>query len=129
MLREAAEQAFGFVGTLGSGLFQPVAGLLGFVDAGLAAQAPQFKLCTAVAAKAIERETNLTAVSHLTCVCHSLAEMEQILDRYTASGVENILALSGDVPKSMPAHDRSRDCFRYAEDLVRSILERTPVPV
>src|SRR5262245_17410361 len=76
----------------------------------------------------IERDTNLTAVSHLTCVCHSLAEMEQILDRYTASGVENVLALSGDVPKTMPAHDRSKDCFRYAEELVRFIRSRSNAP-
>jgi methylenetetrahydrofolate reductase (NADPH) len=76
----------------------------------------------------IERDTNLTAVSHLTCVCHSLAEMEAILDRYTASGVENILALSGDVPKTMPAHDRAKDCFRYAEQLVRFIRERPNAP-
>src|SRR5262245_15614926 len=76
----------------------------------------------------IERDTNLTAVSHLTCVCHSLAEMEQILDRYAASGVENVLALSGDVPKTMPAHDRSKDCFRYAEELVRVIRSRTNAP-
>jgi methylenetetrahydrofolate reductase (NADPH) len=76
----------------------------------------------------IERDTNLTAVSHLTCVCHSLTEMEAILDRYTASGVENILALSGDVPKSMPAHDRAKDCFRYAEQLVRFIRERPNAP-
>jgi methylenetetrahydrofolate reductase (NADPH) len=54
--------------------------------------------------------------------------MEAILDRYTASGVENILALSGDVPKSMPAHDRAKDCFRYAEQLVRFIRERPNAP-
>ena len=47
----------------------------------------------------IERETNLTAVSHLTCVCHSLPEMTSILDRYAASGIENILALGGEQPR------------------------------
>src|SRR5947209_12422660 len=49
----------------------------------------------------IQRETNLTAVSHLTCVCHSQDELGGILDRYAASGIENILALRGDPPKNI----------------------------
>src|SRR6266566_4814691 len=49
----------------------------------------------------IQKETNLTAVSHLTCVCHTLDEMTAILDRYAASGIKNILALSGDPPKTI----------------------------
>ena len=32
----------------------------------------------------IQRETSLTAVSHLTCVCHSREELEAILGRYAA---------------------------------------------
>src|SRR5205807_6752734 len=46
----------------------------------------------------IQRETSLTAVSHLTCVCHGRDELAGILDRYAASGIENILALGGDLP-------------------------------
>src|SRR3954462_12496946 len=38
----------------------------------------------------IQRETNLTAVSPLTCVCHSRDELDAILGRYAASGIENI---------------------------------------
>jgi methylenetetrahydrofolate reductase (NADPH) len=76
----------------------------------------------------IQTETNLTAVSHLTCVCHSLPEMEAILDRYAASGIQNILALSGDPPKSRLNYDRSNDAFRYAEELVRFIRSRTNTP-
>jgi methylenetetrahydrofolate reductase (NADPH) len=72
----------------------------------------------------IERDTNLTAVSHLTCVCHSRAEMEAILDRYAASGVENVLALSGDPPRDRVPYDRAQDAFRYAEELVRFIRAR-----
>src|SRR5919204_4270546 len=37
----------------------------------------------------IHRETSLTAVSHLTCVCHTREELAAILDRYAASGIEN----------------------------------------
>ncbi len=54
--------------------------------------------------------------------------MEAILDRYATSGIENIMALSGDLPRDKPDHDRSRDAFRYAEDLVRFIRSRTNAP-
>jgi methylenetetrahydrofolate reductase (NADPH) len=76
----------------------------------------------------IERETELTAVSHLTCVCHSLDEMTAIIDRYASSGIMNILALSGDPPRTMPNHDRAKDAFRYAEQLVKFIRSRTNAP-
>jgi methylenetetrahydrofolate reductase (NADPH) len=75
----------------------------------------------------IHRETNLTAVSHLTCVCHSREELTAILERYSASGIENILALGGDPPRTMNNHDRSRDAFRHAEGLVR-FLRSWPNP-
>src|ERR1700729_511472 len=45
----------------------------------------------------IQSETSLTAVSHLTCVCHTREELEAILDRYAESKIENILALGGDL--------------------------------
>jgi methylenetetrahydrofolate reductase (NADPH) len=76
----------------------------------------------------IHRETSLTAVSHLTCVCHALRELEAILDRYATSGVENILALSGDPPKGMANYDRAQDAFAYAEGLVRFIRSRKNAP-
>jgi methylenetetrahydrofolate reductase (NADPH) len=76
----------------------------------------------------IEKETNLTAVSHLTCVCHNLDEMTAILDRYATSGIMNVLALSGDPPRTLPDHDRARDAFRYAEQLVKFIKSRTNAP-
>src|SRR5262245_1168013 len=37
----------------------------------------------------IQKETSLTAVSHLTCVCHSGDELAAILNRYAESGIEN----------------------------------------
>src|ERR1700736_1139295 len=36
----------------------------------------------------IKRETKLTAVSHLTCVCHGSDEIAAILDRYASSAIE-----------------------------------------
>jgi methylenetetrahydrofolate reductase (NADPH) len=72
----------------------------------------------------IQKETDLTAVSHLTCVCHSLDEMTAILDRYAAAGVENILALGGDPPKNLGSYDRSKDAFQYADQLVMFVRSR-----
>lgn len=72
----------------------------------------------------IQRETELTAVSHLTCVCHSRDELAAILDRYANSGVENILALGGDPPRNLAEYDRSRDAFQHAEQLVAFVKSR-----
>ena len=73
----------------------------------------------------IERETNLTAVSHLTCVCHTLEEMTAIIDRYAASGITNILALGGDPPRTLANYDRNNDAFQYADQLVTFIRSRS----
>jgi methylenetetrahydrofolate reductase (NADPH) len=72
----------------------------------------------------IQRETELTAVAHLTCVCHQEADLAAILDRYSVSGVENVLALGGDPPRNLVGYDRANDAFRYASDLVRFIRSR-----
>src|SRR5947208_13828929 len=56
----------------------------------------------------IIRETNLTAVSHLTSVCRTRKELAAILDRYAKAGVHNILALGGDPPKNLPTYNRQQ---------------------
>src|SRR5947209_10264378 len=71
----------------------------------------------------IQRETDLTAVSHLTCVCHSRDELAAILDRYAASGIDNILALGGDPPRNLAGFDRANDAFQYATELVEFIKQ------
>ncbi len=73
----------------------------------------------------IQKETSLTAISHLTCVCHTLDQLTHILDRYAESGIENILALGGDPPRNKPNYDRSADAFQYADGLVGFIKSRT----
>jgi len=72
----------------------------------------------------IQSETDLTAVSHLTCVCHSKEELSSILDRYAASGIENILALGGDPPRNLASHDRANDAYQHAEGLVSFIKSK-----
>ena len=69
----------------------------------------------------IKRETTLNPVPHLTCVCHSEAEIQDLLECYAGAGVDNILALAGDPPQHMAGYDRTKDAFPHAADLVRFI--------
>lgn len=69
----------------------------------------------------LRRETSLEILPHLTCVCHTEAEIYDILEEYANAGISNILALGGDTPRSKPDHDRAYDAFRYANDLVRFV--------
>ncbi len=76
----------------------------------------------------IQRETNITAVSHLTSVCHTREELAAILERYAASGIENILALRGDPPRNLTDYHRENDAFQFAKDLVQFIKEKVEHP-
>ena len=69
----------------------------------------------------LKKQTSLDPVPHLTCVGHTKAEIEAILERYAAAGVSNILALRGDPPRDQPDYDHARDTFPQAADLVRFI--------
>ena len=74
----------------------------------------------------IKKQTNITVVSHLTCVGSSREEMHAILEKYREAGIENILALRGDPPKDNPDFDHSKDEFTYASDLVAYIKKHFP---
>jgi methylenetetrahydrofolate reductase (NADPH) len=69
----------------------------------------------------IRRTTTLPTVPHLTCVGHTKAEIQALLERYAAEGVGNILALRGDPPADAPGHDWQKSDFPHAADLVRFI--------
>lgn len=69
----------------------------------------------------IQQTTRLTAIPHLTCICHREDEVQEILERYASAGVNNILALGGDLPADRPSYDRRGDAFQHAVDLVRFI--------
>jgi methylenetetrahydrofolate reductase (NADPH) len=74
----------------------------------------------------IQKETNLTVVSHLTCVGSTQNEIHQILNTYHASGIENIMALRGDPPKGQTFFTSTPGGFNYASELITFIKKHYP---
>ena len=54
----------------------------------------------------VNEEQAFPAMPHLTCMSHTVDEIETLLDDYTANGVANILALAGDPPGRRLTGDR-----------------------
>lgn len=74
----------------------------------------------------IKKETDLTVVSHLTCVETSREETLANLERYNSEGIHNILALRGDPPQGTGSVQGGSRDFPHAADLVSFIKEKFP---
>jgi len=72
---------------------------------------------------AIKRETGIEAMAHLTCVGHGRAELREILGRWRAAGVENVIALRGDPPKDQPQFTVAPDGLAHADQLAAFIRQ------
>jgi len=71
----------------------------------------------------VRKDLDVDAVPHLTCVCHSQSDIEEILKRYAEVGVSNILALGGDPPRDLANYNKADDAFQHAVDLVKFIRD------
>lgn len=63
-------------------------------------------------------------IGHLTCVGHSRAELERLVDAYADAQFSGILALRGDPPKGQTVFAAHPEGFSHAEELVRLIGSR-----
>ncbi len=79
---------------------------------------------TGAIAEFVQRECGVTALAHFTCVNATRIGVAEEADRLKAAGIENILALRGDLPQDAtyppPGH------FMYAIDLIRFLKETHP---
>ena len=72
-------------------------------------------------ASAIKQKYGIESAAHLTCVNSTREEVTEVLHRLSENGVENILALRGDlVPDLPPKKD-----FKHASELITFIREMT----
>ena len=66
------------------------------------------------------------AMPHLTCVSHTRAEVAAIVDSYAADGIENLLALRGDLPSG---GEPPSAAFAYARELAEFVRARAAMSI
>ena len=71
----------------------------------------------------IQREHQITAMAHLTCVNTTIEQTRAILEQTRELGIRNILALRGDPPNGVGEFVRTEGGFEYSYELVRCIRE------
>ena len=59
----------------------------------------------------------VTPLAHLTCVSSTREKVHSVLDQLKAQGIENVLALRGDIPKD----GKIENDYRYASELIAEI--------
>ena len=71
-------------------------------------------------ASSIKKDYMVESVAHLPCISLTKGNVLELLEQFRRNGIENILALRGDLP---PDREPCRD-FTYASDLISFIKEQ-----
>lgn len=74
-------------------------------------------------AKDIKEKYGVPMLAHLTCVSSTKETVRARIEDMKSSGIENVMALRGDIPKELEGEERSKWDYRYAIDLIREIKE------
>ena len=72
-------------------------------------------------AKDIKTTCGVESLAHLTCVSSTRETVLARIEDFKKAGIENVMALRGDIPADMKDCDRSGWAYRYAEDLIAEI--------
>ena len=72
-------------------------------------------------AKNIKAEFGVPSLAHLTCVSSTKETVRERIENIKEAGVQNIMALRGDIPQEKLGEDRSQWDYRHAIDLIAEI--------
>ena len=74
-------------------------------------------------AKNIKELYGVPTVAHLTCVSSTTETVKDMITRIQEAGIQNIMALRGDIPADKLDEDRSGWTYHHAIDLIRELKE------
>ena len=74
-------------------------------------------------AKNIKERYGVPTLAHLTCVSSTKETVRQKIAEIKAAGIQNVMALRGDIPAELQDADRSTWAYTHAIELVRELKE------
>ena len=74
-------------------------------------------------AKNIKEQYNVPTLAHLTCVSSTKETVRRKIEQMKEAGIENVMALRGDLTPELMESDRSTWDYTHAIDLIRDIKE------
>ena len=74
-------------------------------------------------AQNIKEHYGVPTLAHLTCVSSTKETVAKKIEELKTAGIENVMALRGDLTPELAASDRSGWAYRHAVDLVRELKE------
>ena len=74
-------------------------------------------------AEEIMKTHGVPSLAHLTCVSSSRETVRRRIAEMKQAGIENVMALRGDIPPEKAGEDRSEWDFHYAIELIRELKE------
>ena len=77
-------------------------------------------------AREIKERFDVPSLAHLTCVSSTKETVRQRIEEIKSAGIQNVMALRGDIPEDRLSEDRSTWDFRHAVDLVRELKTQNP---
>lgn len=82
---------------------------------------------TATIAAYIQNICEVEAIAHMTAVGMDEHTLRNLLFEFKKKGVQNVLALRGDRPKTMSEEEFEKRKYRYAADLIREIRKEKDI--
>ena len=74
-------------------------------------------------AKNIKEQYGVPTLAHLTCVSSTRETVKEKISEIRMAGIDNVMALRGDIPKELVGLDRSAWDYKHAVELVRDLRE------
>ena len=75
-------------------------------------------------AENIKKRYGVPSIAHLTCVSSTKQTVAERIRDFKRAGIENVLALRGDIPKDMQGKAQSEWDYKHAVELVRELKEQ-----